>query len=80
MSGDWFYMKRRWLGGTKKVGPLTDADLLLRIDEGKIHPDTLLLSMKTKNKWVRMEEISAAMKHWRKLHPQPETSHSSPHE
>jgi len=73
MSGDWFYMKRRWIGGTKKVGPLTDADLLHRIDDGQIQPDTLLLSSKTKHKWIRMADIGPAIKHWRKLHPESET-------
>ncbi|MGV3484248.1 MAG: DUF4339 domain-containing protein [Planctomycetaceae bacterium] len=71
---DWYYMKRRWLGGTRKVGPLSDSDLLLRIDQGKITPETLLLSMKTKHKWVRMEEIGPAMKHWRQLHPTPDAA------
>jgi hypothetical protein len=74
MSGDWFYMKRRWIGGTQKVGPLSDSDLLMRIDEGQIQPDTLLLSGKTKNKWVKMEDIGPAIKRWRKLHPTAEAS------
>jgi len=69
MSGDWFYMKRRWIGGTRKVGPLSDSDLLTRIDDGHISPDTLVMSSKTKNKWTRMEEVGPAIKHWRKLHP-----------
>jgi len=69
MSGDWFYMKHRWIGGTKKIGPITDTDLLGRIDDGQIKPDTLLMSSKTRNRWIRMEEIGPAIKHWRKLHP-----------
>ncbi len=74
MSGDWFYMKRRWIGGTQKVGPLSDTDLLVRIDHGQINPDTLVLSSKTKNRWVKMAEIGPAIKHWRKLHPTPEVT------
>ncbi len=27
MSGDWYFMRRRWIGGAKKVGPITDHDL-----------------------------------------------------
>jgi hypothetical protein len=74
MSGDWFYMKRRWIGGTQKVGPLTDSDLLHRIDHGQIKPDTLVLSSKTKHKWVRMSDVGPAMQHWTKLHPDAEAS------
>lgn len=70
MSGDWYFMRRRWIGGTKKVGPISDHDLLVRIDQGQIQPDTLLLSSKTRNRWTRMAEIGPAMKHWRELHPE----------
>jgi len=69
MSADWFYLKRRWFGGTKKVGPLAENDLLLRIDRGEITPTTLLISAKTKNRWVKMEEIGPALKQWKKGHP-----------
>jgi hypothetical protein len=69
MNGDWFYMKRRWIGGTQKVGPLSDSDLLMRIDQGQIKPDTLILSGKTKNKWVKMEDIEPAINRWKKHHP-----------
>src|SRR5690554_5873482 len=34
MSADWFYMSSGWFHKTKQVGPLTDQDLLLRIDQG----------------------------------------------
>jgi len=69
MTGDWFYLKRRWIGGTKQIGPITDSDLLLRIDRGDIAPETLVMSSKTKHKWTRMEEVGPAIKHWRKSHP-----------
>lgn len=69
MSADWFYLKRRWFGGTKKIGPLDDQDLLVRIDNGDIKPDTLLISAKTRNRWVKMEEVGPALKRYRKGHP-----------
>jgi len=69
MSADWFYLKRRWFGGTKKVGPLAESDLLVRIDKGEITPTTMLISAKTKNRWVKMEEIGPALKQWKKGHP-----------
>lgn len=69
MSSDWYYMKRRWIGGTKKVGPLSEHDLLLRIERGEITPETLLYSEKTKHHWVKMEQVGPAMKRWKSLHP-----------
>jgi len=74
MSADWFFMKRRWFGGAKKVGPLSDHDLLLRIDSGEIKPDTLVSGGKTKHRWVKMEEIGPALKHYQKTHPAAEAS------
>ncbi len=74
MSADWFYLKRRWLGGTKKVGPLDEHDLLLRIDSGEIQPETLLMSAKTRNRWVHMKEIGPALKRYHKGHPSAEAS------
>jgi len=74
MSADWFYLKRRWFGGTKKMGPLDDQDLLVRIDNGDIKPDTLLISAKTRNRWVKMEEVGPALKRYRKGHPIVEAS------
>lgn len=69
MSADWYYMKRRWIGGTKKIGPITDQELIERIDHGEIKPETLLISSKTRNRWVKMEEIASAVRHWHKTHP-----------
>lgn len=74
MSSDWFYLKRRWFGGTKKVGPLDEHDLLVRIDSGEITPSTLLMSAKTRNRWIKMEEVGPALKHYRKGHPAAEAS------
>ncbi|MEM9587359.1 MAG: DUF4339 domain-containing protein [Planctomycetota bacterium] len=62
-------MVRGWIRKKRKVGPISESDLLLRIDRGKISPDTLLQSSKTKGKWVPMKSVPPAMKHWKKLHP-----------
>jgi hypothetical protein len=69
MTATWFYMKRRWLGGTKKMGPLSEHDLLLRIDNGEITPETLLCSEKTKNHWVKMDQVGPALERWQARHP-----------
>jgi hypothetical protein len=74
MSADWYYLKRRWFGGTKKAGPLDEHDLLVRIDSGEITPSTLLMSAKTRNRWIKMEEVGPALKHYRKGHPTAEAS------
>jgi hypothetical protein len=74
MSADWFYLKRGWFGGTKKVGPMDEHTLLVRIETGEIRPETMLISAKTRNRWVRMEEVGPAMKQYRKLHPIAEAS------
>lgn len=77
MSADWYFMKRRWIGGTKKVGPLSENDLLTRIDNEEIHPETLLMSeSKTKAHWVKMSEVGPAIKRWRKNHPSADASGS----
>lgn len=69
MSADWFYLKPGWFRKTRRVGPITEADLLKRIEKGEISPETLLLSeSKTKGRWLRMERVAPAMKLWKKLH------------
>jgi hypothetical protein len=62
MGAGWYYMASGWLRKNRRVGPITESDLLVRIDQGKISPQTLLQSSKTKGKWV-------PMKRWRKLNP-----------
>lgn len=69
INAGWYYMATGWLRKTKRVGPLTDSDLLARIDQGKIDPQTLVQGSKTKGKWVPMSSIGPAMKRWKKLHP-----------
>jgi hypothetical protein len=70
MSADWYYIKYRWVLGSKKVGPISDAELLTKIDSGEITPQTLLMSSKTHEHWVKMSEISTAYKRWLKSHPE----------
>jgi hypothetical protein len=79
MNADWYYLKRRWYGGSKKVGPLHEHELLHRIDIGEITPDTLLMSSKTRQHWVKMSQVAPAMEHWQWLqHPtHPHGGHGS---
>jgi hypothetical protein len=70
MSAGWYYMASGWLRKARRVGPISEADLLDRIERGKISPQTLLQSSKTKGKWVPMNTIGPAMKRWQELHPE----------
>ncbi len=70
MATKWFYMASGWLRKSRRVGPISEADLLKRIDKGQIAPETLVQSSKTRNRWVRMEKVGPAMAHWRKMHPE----------
>ena len=70
MATKWFYMASGWLRKSRRVGPISEADLLKRIDKGQIAPETLVQSSKTRNRWVRMEKVGPAMAHWRKAHPE----------
>lgn len=70
VRADWYYIKHRWVLGSKKVGPISDAELLTKIDSGEITPQTLLMSGKTHEHWVKMSEIASAYKRWRQSHPE----------
>lgn len=70
MSATWYYIKHRWVLGPKKVGPVSEHDLLSKIDSGEITPQTLLMSSKTHEHWVKMSEISSAYKRWQQSHPE----------
>lgn len=70
MGVGWYYMTNGWIRRRRRVGPISEADLLSHISAGKISPDTLLQSSKTKDNWVPMNSIGPAMKHWKKLHPE----------
>ncbi len=72
MGAGWYYMASGWLRKGRRVGPINEADLLAQIDKGKISPETLLQSTKTKGKWVPMNTIAPAMKRWRESHPDEE--------
>ena len=72
MSVGWYYMAHGWFHKGRRVGPITEADLLHRIDQGKIQPETLLQSDKTRGKWVPMNTVGPAMKRWKAAHPEEE--------
>ncbi|MEM1227130.1 MAG: DUF4339 domain-containing protein [Planctomycetota bacterium] len=76
MSSQWYYMASGWFHRAKRVGPISDRDLLLRIDQGKLDPETLVQSPKTRNRWVPMRSVGPAMKRWRELNPDDETPRS----
>ncbi len=69
MGTGWYYMGTNWLRKTRRVGPISEQELLAQIERGKIEPETLVQSSKTKNKWVPMSQIGPAMKRWTQLHP-----------
>jgi hypothetical protein len=70
MSADWYFIKHGWFHHNSRVGPLSETDLLARIDKGEIEPETLLQSdSKTKGKWVRMREVPPALDRWVQRHP-----------
>jgi len=71
MSTQWFFMSSGWLRKARRVGPISEADLLLRIDKGEIEPETLIQSVKTRNKWVPMNRVGPAIARWKKNHTQP---------
>lgn len=70
MSADWYFLKHGWFHRSKKIGPIDDHEMLVRIDHGDIQPDTLVTSeTKTKGRWIRMEKIKPALKRWKETHP-----------
>ncbi|XZE52505.1 DUF4339 domain-containing protein [Planctomycetaceae bacterium SH139] len=70
MSADWFFLKHGWFRKAKKIGPIDDHELLIRIDRGDIQPDTLVQSQtKTRGRWIRMEKIKPALQRWTATHP-----------
>ena len=74
MSTQWFYIGSSWLRKSRRMGPISESDLLERIDKGQIVPDTLVQSSKTKNKWVPMNKVAPAMKRWLEQNPESSTS------
>ncbi len=70
MSADWYFMKSGWFGSSRRIGPISEVDLISRIDHGDISPETLMQSeTKTKGKWIKMREVGPAMRRWKDLHP-----------
>ncbi|MEE2937611.1 MAG: hypothetical protein VYA84_16595 [Planctomycetota bacterium] len=72
MSATWYYMANSWFRKGRRVGPITETDLLQRIDDGKIQPETLLQSDKTRGRWVPMNSVGPAIKRWKETHPEEE--------
>lgn len=69
MSADWFFLRHGWFHRGKKVGPIDEHDLLLRIDRGEIQPDTLIQSeLKTRGRWIRMDKVTPAYQRWKQTH------------
>lgn len=70
MSADWYFVKTGFFIKHKRIGPISEQDLLKRIERGEVHPDTMLSSTsKTRGHWIPMREIKPAISHWRKHHP-----------
>lgn len=69
MEGGWYYMASGWVRKSRRVGPISEADFLAQVEKGKILPETLVQSAKTKGKWVPMNTVAPAMERWRQLHP-----------
>ncbi len=70
MSADWYFMTTGFFGGHKTVGPISEVELVKKIEKGVINPETMLSSTsKTHGHWVKMKEIRVAKKHWDKSHP-----------
>lgn len=70
MKTQWFYMASGWLRKSRRVGPISEADLLDRIDKGQIAPETLVQSAKTRGKWIPMSKVGPAMARWKSKHPE----------
>lgn len=71
MSADWYFMTTGFFGGQKTVGPISEVDLVKKIEKGIINPETMMSSTsKTHGHWIRMKEIRVAKKVWDKTHPQ----------
>ena len=68
MDDGWYYMASVWMRKGRRVGPISEADFLAQVEKGKISPETLVQSGKTKGKWVPMNTIGPAMQRWRELH------------
>ena len=70
MESGWYYMASGWIRKSRRVGPVSEAEFIHAVEKGKISPETLVQSSKTKGKWVPMNTIGPAMKRWRELHPE----------
>lgn len=70
MSADWYFMQSSFFHRHKRVGPICERELLVRIEKGHVRPETMLSSTsKTKGHWIAMREIKPAIRHWKQTHP-----------
>jgi hypothetical protein len=70
MSADWYFLKNGFFNRRKRIGPICENELLLRIEKGELNPETMMSSTsKTHGHWLPMREIKPAIKHWKKTHP-----------
>jgi hypothetical protein len=75
MSADWYFLGKGFFGQRKTVGPISDVDLVAKIEKGVVTPETMVSSAsKTHGKWIRMKEIRAAKQHWDLTHPKSKSS------
>lgn len=72
MEDGWYYMASGWMRKGRRVGPISEADFLSQIEKGKISPETLVQSGKTKGRWVPMNTVAPAIQRWREIHPDEE--------
>ncbi|MEO1615650.1 MAG: GYF domain-containing protein [Planctomycetota bacterium] len=70
MSTEWFYMSSSWLRKPRRVGPISESQLLSLVEKGQIEPETLIQSAKTRDKWIPMNKVGPAMARYRKTHPE----------
>ena len=67
MSTDWYIIRTAgFLRRKKAIGPLSELELLSRIDSGEIQPQTLMRSeRKTRDRWVEMHKVGPAFAHFK---------------
>ena len=75
MTTQWYYMAQSWWRKPHRIGPIEEAALLERIDRGHIQPQTLLMSSKTRQRWIEMRSVPPAMARWKSLQAKTKVEH-----
>ncbi len=58
MSADWYFMKKKFFGGAKTVGPIAESVFVKKIQNGEIAPETMVSSTsKTHGRWLHLKDI-----------------------